>query len=850
MLDPLDFEKRPFLSLLSRKRTLAAIVLYLENCNRSLWRIVSWLALFTGLWLLQIPSVAGNLGPAVFFVVFAAGFIYLLRTDLKGLHWPAKHDVDRRLEDASNLENRPISFIEDKLVNPKKEQTRKLWQKSQDEAIVTLKSLRVPKPRSILSRNDPVAFRFLAALVLIVGLVAAGPQWQERLSYGLFPFSLQRGEEKVSPITLWITPPEYTALPQITMQGRGKSDEQIKIPEGSVLKVRVNDSYIQPTLFMGALEMPLEKLADKSWGLETDITAGERIVLKEWLLTKAEIPYEFVIDQPPQITINGETEELSKGELILPLLLLDDYGVTDLTMRLDLDPMIEDKPVGTAYEETRAVMSPPGVEMELNPVYDLSWHPWAGLPVVIKLEGIDHKNQSNEVTPLKLTLPERSFSHPVAQKLIEYRKRLIWTPAEAAANVAFDLENLLVDPGQFQYDFVAILGIRAASSRLNNNQHPESIARVIELLWDLALRIEDGNIAMAARNLRDAQRNLEQVLKDPNATDEQVARAMQELREAMAEYFQEMYREMQKRMAENGQQMQIPPEMFQNMMNPEDLSSFLDQLQSEALSGDRDSARELLSQLQQFMDMLNPSMDMAMPPQMEFMMEGINELQELIEKQQSLKDQTQKQADRLAGLQPQQYPEFVPFDNEILEQFGMGQMPPPPQKNQQPEGNLPQVDTQQNKVEQDALRFILGQLMLDVDSELGEIPENMGLAEQEMRGSADQLSENRPDLSIPHQDAAIKHLQDAMQDMSQQMQQMMQNMTLLSFGGAGQFDPLGRPMQEGDQPGMFPGSRVKIPDEAERKRVQEILKILRQRSGEISRPDYELEYYRRLMKQF
>ena len=37
---------------------------------------------------------------------------------------------------------------------------------------------------------------------------------------------------------------------------------------------------------------------------------------------------------------------------------------------------------------------------------------------------------------------------------------------------------------------------------------------------------------------------------------------------------------------------------------------------------------------------------------------------------------------------------------------------------------------------------------------------------------------------------------------------------------------------------------------AEQKKAQEILRLLRRRAGELDRPDVELEYYRRLLRQF
>jgi hypothetical protein len=72
---------------------------------------------------------------------------------------------------------------------------------------------------------------------------------------------------------------------------------------------------------------------------------------------------------------------------------------------------------------------------------------------------------------------------------------------------------------------------------------------------------------------------------------------------------------------------------------------------------------------------------------------------------------------------------------------------------------------------------------------------------------------------------------------------------MLSLGG-GRFDPLGRPLDQEGGNSLLSGDTVKIPDEAERRRVQEILKTLRDRAGDLQRPEYELDYLRRLMRQF
>ena len=653
MFDPLDFKKRPVFTTLTRKRRITALVLLAESAGKSLWRLFSWLAFFAGLWLLQIPAIIGSFVPALCTIIFIIGTVFLLVLDLKNFRWPEKSRVDRRLEQESNLPHRPISALEDTLLNPKQIQTRTLWQKNRDEATSLIGKLRIPFPLPVLSERDPLALRSLAMIMLLVGFIVAGSQWQNRLQYGLFPFSIGMAEQTSTPVTLWITPPDYTGMAQITLQGGGTYKDRLQIPEGSTLKAHISNGALHPELVIGDRTVPLEKLDDRNWTIETEVTQGHSLLLKQWLFTRASIPFDYLIDQPPQLTANGDIEEMPKGEIRLPVKVSDDYGVTDLTLRMDLDPMIEDKPLGTAYEETRAVISPPKTEIDMAPSFNLSWHPWAGLPVIITMEVLDHKGQKTTLPPVKMTLPERTFKHPVAQQLIAFRKRLIWTPEQATENIAFELEALLQKPEQFQYDPVVFLAIRAASSRLYYEPTTESAARVAELLFDTALRIEDGNLPMAARNLREAQRNLEQLLRNPEAGSEQIAQAMQELRQAMTEYFQEMAREIQKNMAENGQLMQIPQEMLQSAIDPENLAAFLDQLQAEAMSGNRNAARDMLSQLDKFMDMMNSATSTPLPPEMQFMMEGISEMQELIEKQQTLKEQSQQQADQTMHLQSQ-----------------------------------------------------------------------------------------------------------------------------------------------------------------------------------------------------
>ena len=244
-----------------------------------------------------------------------------------------------------------------------------------------------------------------------------------------------------------------------------------------------------------------------------------------------------------------------------------------------------------------------------------------------------------------------------------------------------------------------------------------------------------------------------------------------------------------------------------------------------------------------------------MPQDMQTMADGVNELQQLIEKQENLLVQTQKQADTQAimdSLNPKPS-EILQPDLEILKKFGFENFPPPPQPEQflKDDSEDLEINTQKNKAEQEALRYVLGQLMMDTAEHVKDIPESMGKAEQEMRGAEKTLGENDPRSAVPHQEKAVEYLKQAQDDLSQQLQKRMQQMVGIGLSGGMRYDPLGRPFGgRGKKDGPQGEGEVKIPDEAQKKRVEEILRLLRDRSGEFQRPQEELEYYRRLLRQF
>ncbi len=830
-------------------KILSAVYVLAETFVKAFWRLLCWIFFFFGLWLFQIPQSLGHVFSAICTLLFILGVACFIYRDAGVIRSLSFWKILRRIELDSRVKHRPLSGAKDKLIRHSSGGSEVLWARSRKALHHSLLLLKKPLYSKSSDIADPLSFRLATFLFFGFGLLFAGPEWNSRLAEGLMPAAL-RLPVSVQNLQASIEPPSYTGLAPLYL-GKAENGALLKIPQGSKFKVLVQGGIGKPVMHIGDRVIPMGSQDQKTYTVETDIPnlpPGKDNVaplsIRQMFIPRAHWVYQTVPDLPPHIEQNADVEIISDNMIRIPLLVQDDYSVEGLKIEMDLDPVVTESPLGERKSEIRSVMSPPNTAYDTAPVLDYSSHIWAGLPVLLKITALDHLGQNAELPPIAIVLPEKEFQHPIAKKLIALRKKLAWNPTEDTEAIAREIEEILFQPSAFHNDLTVFLALRSAASRLYWNEPAVGTSKtVISLLWDTALAIEDGNLSIAMRDLRDAQNALERALRDPSTEQTDIAQLMNDLRQAMADYMNEMQRELQKRMQDGKDIPMVPPEMLGQVIDPDVMNSFLDQLEQEMRSGNKDKVQEMLSQLQEMMDGLSPQMA-EMPEDMQMMQQGANELQQLIERQESLLEQTQNQ---ISPAVDQDFGGTLTLDDDFLKELGLENLPPP--ENPQ----TPQVNTAANKAEQEALRLILGQLMLDAAEVLKDIPPNMGKAEQEMRGSSYALGENNPQGSVPHQEEAIRQLKEAQKQLSQQFMARMKQLggMMMSRGSGMRYDPLGRPYGGEDQEGgMNPGSSVKIPNDAEAKRALEILRELRRRSSQRDRPENELEYYRRLLKQF
>jgi len=138
----------------------------------------------------------------------------------------------------------------------------------------------------------------------------------------------------------------------------------------------------------------------------------------------------------------------------------------------------------------------------------------------------------------------------------------------------------------------------------------------------------------------------------------------------------------------------------------------------------------------------------------------------------------------------------------------------------------------------------------------GQQPDDdLGRAGDAMDDAQDQLGNADADAAVDSQGKALEALRRGAQGLAQQMQQQLGQG--LGPGQPGRMgpnqranqntDPLGRPLRGRD---YGDDTTVKVPGEIDVQRARRILEELRKRFGESFRPQIELDYIERLLKDF
>ena len=798
-----------------------------------LFLVASWV----GLWLV-LPFAARAVGLGLFALLALGALLPLVR-----FRWPSREEALGRLDRGTGIRHRPATALTDTLAT-QDPVALALWQAQRERTLASIKRIRAGLPSPRLAIHDPWALRTLVAVMLVAAYVAAGDERAMRVA-AAFDWNGVLSPANIR-VDAWVTPPLYTGRPPIILSAANKeaglpAAGPLPVPAGSTLIVRSSGGSLDVVVGGGVTEAVPTEQAPKGTNERHFTIAGDGTAHVRAPSGQPQWKFSAIPDRAPTIALAKDPERQARGSLQMSYKIEDDYGVTEAQAHFAARP--NDASKSDAPKETHPLFDAPQFGLVLpnartrngvgQTVKDLSEDPYAGADVTLTLTAKDEAGNEGRSEPFNMRLPERLFTKPLPRALIEQRRNLA-LDANQREQVATALDALMIAPQFFMPETGHYLGLYSVARQLDAARTDDALREVVASLWALAVTIEDGNITDVDKALRAAQEALKQALEN-GASDEEIKKLTENLRAALDNFI----RQLAEQQRNNPQALARPLDPNTRMLSQQDFKNMLDRMERLSRSGDKDAAKQLLEQMQQMLE----NLQMAQPGQSgdSDMEQALNELGDMIRKQQQLRDKTYKQGqdsrrDHARGKQGDPSMGDLQQDQQGLRdrlkklqqelaKRGMGQ------KGQQ------------------------GQQGQDGDPQAGDGDDNFGDADSAMGDADGRLGEGNADGAVDSQGKALDALRKGAQSLAEAMQQGdgdgqgdgPGNRAGRQQSGGNQSDPLGRPLhgrEFGDD------LTVKIPGEIDVQRVRRILEELRRRLADPQRPQIELDYIERLLKDY
>ncbi len=795
-------------------------------------------------------------------VLTALAGLAALVSGIRRVHLPGRAEALIRLDET--LPGRPIqALLDDQAIGTGDAQSVALWAEHQSRMAAGAARARPVRPDLRLSRRDPFALRYVALLALCVALLfgsllrvgsvtqmapgtalASGPTWEG-----------------------WVSPPRYTGLPTIYLADI--TDPELTVPEGSAITLRFYGELGALTLaetvsgrtedLPSAADPQQEFVVTQDGTLRIDGTGG-----REW-------DVRIVQDAAPQVAVSGQPDLEASGAMTLPFAASDDYEVTGGQARITLDLDAVDRRHGLAVppeprDEILVDLPLPitgdrsAFSEEL--IEDFSQHPWANLPVRFDLSVRDAAEQNGVAAPLGAALPARRFFDPMAAAIIEQRRDLLWS-RQNAARVAMILRAISHRPEKVFRSETAYLRLRMILRRLETftrfglslDQRDE----LAEALWDLAIKLEDGDLGDALERMRRAQERLSQAMRN-GASDQEIAELMQELRDATQDYLRQLSRQAQQ---DGGEQQPGQPGENDMQMTQDDLQRMMDRIQELMEQGRMAEAEQALQELQELMENMRVTQGQGQNGQSEGQqaMEG---LADTLRQQQGLSDQA------FRDLQEQFNPGAQAGESQGNEGRDGGQGRGQAHSGQGGRGSGDNPDGQSGReggdqgagTDRESLADRQRALRDELHRQQQGLPgagtpegdaarDALGRAGDAMDQAEESLRRNDLAEAIDNQSDAMEALREGMRSLGEALAQ---NQSPQPGQGSQEgdqqalrHDPLGRQLGRG---GSLNGEENMLQGEDVYRRARDLLDEIRRRSGDSDRPEVERNYLQRLLDRF
>ncbi len=786
----------------------------LESFVRAFWPLGAALAALWAALAFGLPEILTRTQFLTLTALAGAAALALLVLGLRRFRWPSAATARARID--ATLPGRPLAALGDApALNREDPGAQAVWAAHLSRMRRLAASARPVRADLRLAAHDPWALRLMALVALIAAAVFARDPGIEAAAGALKPApgtAVATGPSFEG----WAEPPAYTGRPTLYLP-EVAAGAPVSVPEGTKVTLRAYGSAARFDLAETVSGGTPARLAEAAPGIasaEFPVGASGTVTLREDGSTLGSWDFAMEPDSAPRIALSGPVDRAPTGETRLPYKASDDHGIVGARAVITLDLPRVDRRYGLAADpEARPPLvadlplplSGRSKELDETLVEDFSKHPFAGLPVTVTLTAEDATGKTGTSAPVAAVLPMRSFYDPMAMALVEQRRDLLWSAANAP-RVSQVLKAVTYHPDASFPSPRAYLMVRTvirsldAAAAAGATVAPKVRDEAAEALWQAALQIEDGRLGDAAQRLAKAKERLQQALQN-GASDEEIARLMDELRQATRDYMDQMARDAQK---DGKQQAQIPPDA--KSMTQDQIQQLMDRIQELSEQGRKEEAQALLDMLQQLLD--NMQMVMGNQPggpgeQGQGGEQSMQGLADALREQQGLADDSFQQLQRqFRRDRPGQQAEGDQQGQGSQQGQGQGEPGEGRPGNRQAQGNQPgNGDGRSLADRQEALRQLMQDLERGLPGEAGDAARQaLRDAERNMGAARDGLRNGDAAGALDRQAQAIDNLREGMRQIGEDLRQAQRG----TDGQQGQVggeptaeagrDPLGRPV--------------------------------------------------------
>ncbi len=520
--------------------------------------------------------------------------------------WPDDAEAFDRLD--RTMPERPLTALADaQAVGGGDGASEAVWRVHVERMAERARLARAPAPEPRVSPSDRFGLR-LIAVTAFAAAVLFGPTWN---GSPLPDIGSGGGRTAAGPMWEgWIEPPRHTGKPTLYLADIAPGP--LRVDEGGRLSLRFYGQVGSVGVNESVTDAPPDP--ESTSGDAGPETAFEGVIVRSGRLEitgVSDAAWDVVVvpDTAPKVRLTGLAERGADGVLRQVFNASDDHGVTGGTaaIRLDLPAverlhglLVEPEPRDDTVIDVPLPIVGGREEFDETLVGEFADHPHAGLPVVMTVSVSDAVGQTGESLPARFTLPERRFFDPLAAAVAEQRRDILWS-RENGPRAARILRALTWRPDGFIGNEAAYLALRVAvhgiERRLEHGDFDaESRDDIARTLWEVAVTLEEGDLGSALERLEHARQRLEQAMRE-GATDEEIARLVEDLEEAMRDYIREL--------AENAGD--DPEDLAENRdgantITGDQLREMLDRLRELMEQGRMAEAAELLDMLRQMME--------------------------------------------------------------------------------------------------------------------------------------------------------------------------------------------------------------------------------------------------------